>query len=228
MTTHGRRLIVHHAVCQHRVEVVVSPARAQLVFQDEADADPINTRIRFEATVLNSDRGVTWQVVSPMGGPGAGTIDATGLYRTPPFAAHASGVTDIVVATSRADPLRRAYAWLTVVGRGPASAPRARVEIWPRRATIYHKTGNARYVDACNKRQVFRAYVTHAANPDVKWIVGGVPRAGGPPDSSWFIFEGDGAEALQDVVIRAELGADPSVSDHALVTVRDYNWPPPP
>ena len=103
-----------------------SAAARELYFHDERWIDSVNTQLRFEATVFNSDRGSTWEVASPSGGPGAGTISATGLYQAPNKGALASGTTDIVVATARDDPLRKAYAWVTLLGLGPLPAPEPR------------------------------------------------------------------------------------------------------
>ena len=124
--------IVRDVVWRQRVEVALQPPRAQLYFQDERWIDPIDTQLRFEALVHNSDRGVTWQVLAPDGGPGQGTIDAAGLYRAPDKGGLASGTTDVVVATARADPLRKAFAWVTLVGLGPLPAPPPEIAIWPK------------------------------------------------------------------------------------------------
>jgi hypothetical protein len=226
--------VVHQAVWRHRVEVTISPPRAELYFRDERWIDPINAQLRFEATVFNSDRGVTWDVVSPSAGPGAGTIDATGLYQAPDKGSLASGTTDIVVATARADPLRKAYAWVTLVGLGPLPAPAPELEIWPKLVTLFYWTGDDnQYIDASNKLQVFRAFPRNAVKPAVTWSVSGglgtvIPDAS---DTSWCTYLAPNAGASPNAgsapvaTITAKLTADPSVSDDARVVLRNYAWP---
>ena len=162
--------VVHHMVCRHRVEVAVQPPRAELYFHDERWIDPIDTQLRFEALVYNSDRGVTWQVFAPDGGPGQGTIDATGLYQAPHKGTLDSATTDVVVAAARADPLRKAFAWVTLVGLDPLPAPAPRIEIWPKLATLYYWNNDDNpYIDDRNKMRVFRAFPRHAADQAVQW-----------------------------------------------------------
>jgi hypothetical protein len=215
--------IVHHLVSRHQVEVEIFPARATLYFQDERNIDPVDTLIRFEAVVYNSDSGVTWQALAPDGSPGAGSIDATGLYRAPNKNGLPSGTTDVVVATARADPLRKASAWVTVVGRGPAPAPIPRIEIWPKQRGLYYRAGadNA-YIDDSNKMQLFQAFLSHSPGPQVAWLVDGVVQGGTDP---WFLYRApaNGAGAL--VTVTARIQALPAVQDEAKVIVRNYNWP---
>ncbi|HET6183638.1 MAG TPA: hypothetical protein VFA03_08590 [Acetobacteraceae bacterium] len=218
--------IVHHIVCRHRVEVEVCPPRAELYFHDERWIDPIDTQLRFEAIVYNSDRGVTWQVLAPDGGPGQGTIDATGLYQAPDKGGLASGTTDVVVATARGDPLRKAFAWVTLVGRGPLPAPVPRLEIWPKVATLYYQQGaDNSYIDDRNKLRVFRAFPRHAAGSAVNWsVTGGAINVVGP-DSTFatYVAPLSGGDAEQTVT--ATLASDPSVVDHAKIILLNYNWP---
>ena len=51
-----------------------------------------------------------WTLMAP--------FDPTGLYRAPDKGTLPTGTTDVVVATARADPLRKAFAWVTLVGLG--------------------------------------------------------------------------------------------------------------
>lgn len=215
--------IVHHLVSRHGVELEIRPARATLYFQDERGIDPVDTLIRFEAVVYNSDRGATWQVLAPDGAPGAGSIDVTGLYRAPNKNGLPSGTTDVVVASARADPLRKAFALVTVVGRGPAPTPTPRIEIWPKQRGLYYQSGadNA-YIDDSNKKQLFRASLSHAPAPQVTWLVDGVVQGG---TDTWFLYEApaNGAGAL--VTVAAQIQAVPAVQDNAKIIVRNYDWP---
>src|SRR3569833_74990 len=110
-------------VCKHQVEIEVWPPRAQASFGDDWTADPATSQVRFEADVYNSSQGHTWSVRALDGSAGKGSIDASGLYRAPPKGLLASGTTELVVATAREDPLRTAFAWVTLVGVGPKPAP---------------------------------------------------------------------------------------------------------
>ncbi len=223
--------IVHDAVWRHRVEVAVSPPRAELYFHDERWIDPINTQIRFEAAVFNSQRGATWSVLSPSGGPGAGTIDETGLYRAPDMGGLHSGDTDIVVATSREDPLRKAYAWVTLVGEGPLVAPPPTLEIWPRSVTLYHWSGvDNPYMAQANKMRMFRAFPRNAASPSVTWVssAGQIEVQSDTsfcaylaPDTGW---DPDSNQATI-VTVTASLASKPSVTADAKVFLVNYDWP---
>jgi hypothetical protein len=226
--------VVHHMVCRHQVEVAVQPPRAELYFRDERWIDPINTQLRFEAVVYNADRGVIWQVLAPGGGPGAGTIDATGVYRAPNMGALVSGTTDVVVATARADPLRKAFAWVTLVGLGPLPAPAPRIEIWPKRVTLFYPDSpDYNYIDDSNKRQVFRAFPAHTLNPRVQWLVNGTPQFPPVGTDPWFTYSApaDGSSypangaSYEEVTVVAQLAAYPGVQDDAKVVLRNYAWP---
>ena len=226
--------MTQRALCRCPVEVALAPPRAELYFHDERWIDPINTQLRFEATVFNSDRGATWEVVAPSGGPGAGSIDATGLYQAPDKGTLASGATDIVVATARADPLRKAYAWVTLVGRGPLPAPEPTLEIWPKHATLYYWTGDDNsYIDGSNKLRLFRAFPRHAPNPAVTWSVNAgmgtvVPS---PADTRWCTYlapnagpsAGPGAAPVASIT--ATLTANPAVTADARIVLLNYAWP---
>lgn len=216
-------VVAHDVVCLHRVEVEVLPPRATLSWQDERWIDPLNTQLRFEAIVYNAEGGVTWQVYAPDGGPGAGQIDATGLYRAPDKGSRLSGTTDVVVATARADSLRKASAWVTLVGLGPLPAPDPTIEIWPKRTSLYYHSGidNA-YIDPSNMQQLFRAYSVNSPGPQVRWTVNGAVQAGTEP---WFLYEAPNAGVESLVTIRAQLLALLTVQDDAKVTLLNYDWP---
>src|SRR5262245_57683690 len=161
-TPAGITHVVHHVVARHRIEVEVWPARVELAFRDEKWINPVDAECRFEATVYNSSQGVTWEVLSTSGGLGAGTIDQQGLYRAPLKDALPSGYTDIVVASATEDPLRKAFAWVTVLGDGPEPVPAPVIEIWPKRSHIYYQQNHHNaYIDDSNKRQLFSAALFH-------------------------------------------------------------------
>jgi hypothetical protein len=218
--------VVHHMICRHQVEVAVQPPSAELYFHDERWIDPIDTQIRFEAVVYNSDRGVTWQVLAPDGTPGRGTIDATGLYQAPDKGTLASGTTDVVVATARADPLRKAFAWVTLVGLGPLPAPAPRIEIWPRLVTLYYWSNDDNaYIDDSNKMWVFRAFPSHAASPAVNWSTTLGSIVPGSPDSTWGSYTAPNTGGTAEATVTVALAADPTVTDDARVVLLNYNWP---
>jgi hypothetical protein len=228
------RQVVVSGVWRHRIEVTVSPARAQIYFHDERWIDPINTQMRFEVAAYNTDRGAAWSVVSPSGGPGLGTIDQTGLYQAPDKGSIASGATDIVVATARADPLRKAFAWVTLVGEGPAPAPEVSLDVWPRLVTLYHWSGNDNaYMDDSNKLQVFRAFPRHAANPAVNWSLTAGPGTLqlNAADSAWCTYlapntgASPGPASATIATITARLAADPGVTADAEIVLLNYAWP---
>lgn len=219
----ARFRVIHHMACRHQVEVMVQPARAELYFQDERWIDPIDTQLRFEAVVYNTDHSVSWQVFAPDGGPGHGTIDQTGLYTAPTKGALASGTTDVVVATARADPLRKAFAWVTLVGLGPLPAPAPSIEIWPKCVTLYYQSFlDNRYIDDSNKRQIFRAFPADAPDPRVRWLVDGAAQPGTDP---WFTYIAPNGGGVAEITIAAQLLADTAVQDDAKVTLLNYQWP---
>ncbi|MGH7119779.1 MAG: hypothetical protein ACREFP_12445 [Acetobacteraceae bacterium] len=215
--------IVHHAVCRHRVEVEVRPAAAELYFHDERWIDPVNTQIRFEAVAYNTDTGVTWQVLAPGGGPGAGAIDATGSYLAPNKGALASGTTDIVVATARADPLRKACAFVTLVGLGPLPAPQPVIEIWPKSRTLYYVNGaDNSYIDDCNKMQLFRAFPKNSPGGGVTWRIDGAVQTG---NDIFFLYSSPNSGTVASHAVSAEIQGMPTVADTAKLIVRNYVWP---
>jgi len=215
--------VTHHVVARHQVEIEISPPRVELAFRDERFVNPINTQTRFEARVYNSRRGASWEVLSPAGGPGAGSIDAQGLYRAPNKGALASPFTDLVVATALEDPLRKAFAWVTVIGIGPEPAPAPVIEIWPKRATLYYAQGDHNaYIDDSNKMQLFEARLSHTTGTAVEWLVDGVLQAGTAPT---FLYKMPNLGGTHLATVRARVQAQPGVFDDAKVLQLNYVWP---
>jgi hypothetical protein len=216
--------VTHHVVLRHRVEVEVWPPRVELAFRDEKWVNPINTQFRFEALVYNSSSGVTWQVLNPSGGPGAGTIDQQGLYRAPLKGVLPSGHTDLVVATAVEEPLRKAFAWITVLGEGPEPAPAPLIEIWPKRAALYYQQGNHNaYIDESNKMQLFTASLRFTAATGIDWLVNNVVQTSGTEPT--FLYKTPSNGATNQVTVRARLTAQPGVHDDAKVSQLNYFWP---
>jgi hypothetical protein len=214
--------VFHHIVCRHQVEIEVWPSRVELNFRDEWTANPIDTQTRFDALVYNSDQGHLWEVRNPDGGPGQGTIDASGLYRAPPKGALPSGFTEVIVATSREDRLRKAFAWVTLVGVGPRPVAAPTVEIWPKRANLYYRQGaNNNYIDDCNKMRQFMATPRDTPATLVEWLVDGVIQATGP----WFLYQAPNTGGTKVVAVRARLQAHPAIFDEAKVLQINYSWP---
>jgi hypothetical protein len=214
---------VHHRIlCRHRVEIEVWPARAEVNFQDEWTANPIDTQVRFEAQVYNSDQGHLWEVRDINGNPGQGTIDAGGLYRAPPKGALGSGTTEIVVATAREDRLRKAFAWVTLIGTGPRPAAVPTVAIWPKRVDLYYLQGaNNNYIDDCNKECRFSATAYDSA-AQIEWLVNGALQGTTGP---WFFYQAPNSGGPALVTVRARLQGQPGVFDDAKILQRNYNWP---
>lgn len=214
--------VIHHLTCQHQVEVEVLPPRMELYFKDEPWTDLLNTQIRFEATVLNSGKGVHWQVYAASGGPGAGSIDATGLYQAPDKGSVLNGHTDIVVATSVEDPLRKAYAWVTLLGQGPLIPEVARIEIWPRRINLYCWAGaDNSYIDDSNKLQLFQAEIWNSSIQTVTWHIQSGP---GFIYSDGLYMAPTSGSSGQVVVVRGTIGAA-GAYDEAQIVLLNYDWP---
>lgn len=229
--------VVHHITCRHQVEVEVWPPRIELYFADERmrvdhkgalvqrEIDLVDTQMRFEATVINSDRGVRWQVFDAAGGPGAGSIDATGLYLAPAKGGWQNGHTDVVVATSVEDPLRKAYAWVTLIGDGPLKAPEARIEIWPKRVDLYYTHSSAAdhndYIDDSNKVQLFQARIWNSEEQSVTWQI--VSGSGSIGANGLYVAPNSGNDH-QMAVVRGTIGAT-AVYDEARIVLRNYVWP---
>lgn len=209
-------------VCKHQVEIEVWPARAEVRFGDDWTADPATTQVRFEATVYNSSQGYTWSVRSMDGSAGQGSIDASGLYSAPPKGGLSSGTTELVVATSREDPLRTSFAWVTLVGVGPRPAPTPEVEVLPRRLNLYYGTGfNNDMIDACNKRCEFQA-LAFGATGQVEWLVNGALQGVTGP---WFAYQAPSSGGTAVVTVTARLQSDHAVSGEAKVSLLNYDWP---
>jgi hypothetical protein len=217
--------VVHHVTRRHRAEVEVWPPRVELTFRDERSANPANTRVRFEATVLNAcNTTVRWDVLDPAGGPGAGSIDGTGLYSAPPYSSGLDGHTDVVVATLVEDPLRTAYAWVTLVGQGPRPAPVPRIELRPKTAFLYYPSGHDNaFIDASNTMQFFRARIRDSATTTVEWRVDGIVQAG--ESGELFLYRVLGAGVPKKVRIEARLAGVAGVADQAQVMQINYDWP---
>lgn len=223
--------VVHHITCRHQVEVEVWPPRVELYFADERqygdqrELDPFDAQVRFEATVVNSGRGVTWQVFDATGGPGAGTIDATGLYLAPAKGSWHGGHTDVVVATSVENPLRKAYAWVTLLGHGPLALPDPRIEIWPRRVDLYYTQSSAlvhnNYIDDSNKVQLFQARIWHSTVQNVTWQIASGPGTIGA--NGLYVAPNSGSDH-QVAVVRGYIGAT-AAYDEARIVLRNYVWP---
>jgi hypothetical protein len=213
-------------VCQHQVEIEVWPASAEVYFRDERYANPVNTQARFEAAVYNAPNcEVKWEVRALDGSPGQGQVDATGLYTAPDKDGLNSGLTEIVVATATADPTRQAFAYVTLVGRGPEPPTPAILLILPQRVNLYYRQGgDSDWIDDSNKVQVFRAVVRNSSS-SLNWFVGAsaVPEAEHGP---LFYFEPAASSGPDTFIpIRAQLATDATVQSEAKVVLVNYNWP---
>jgi hypothetical protein len=217
--------VVHHVTRRHRAEIEVWPARAVAAFQDERAANPADTCVRFEATVLNAcNRAVRWDVLAPGGGPGAGSIDESGLYSAPAFAGGLAGHTDVVVATLVEDPLRTAYAWVTLVGRGPWPVAAPRIELRPKTVVLYYPSGHDNaFIDASNTMQSFRAQIRDSTTNTVEWRVDGIVQPG--ETGELFLYRVFGAGAVKKVRIEARIAGVAGAADRAEVTQINYDWP---
>lgn len=233
MHHHHSYKIIRHIICQHQIEVEIWPSSAEVYFRDEKFVDPVNTQVRFDATVYNSktDR-VDWQVYNFLGEPGYGEIDANGVYTAPNKGSIENGTTEIVVATSAQDSLRKAYAFITLIGFGPEKKPDAKVEIYPKTVNLYYQDPVV-YMDNSNTKQLFRVVVRNHANQNLHWSV--LPD---PPGFSPFTVTEDADNAaclvqlnysganLNWIDVRAELADDSHVYDVAKIIPIKYYWPP--
>ena len=217
--------VVHHIARRHRPEVVVSPPRAVLTFFDERSANPADTRIRFEATVLNAcSIAVKWNVLDPAGGPGAGSIDSTGLYSAPSYSGGLDGHTDVVTATLVEDPLRMAFAWVTLVGVGPWPVPPVTVDLRPKTAFIYYPSGHDNaFIDPSNTMQFFRALIRDGSSQPLQWRVDGAVQGGQTEEI--FLYKLTGGGAPKEVTIEVRVPGAPGASDTAKVMQINYDWP---
>lgn len=223
--------VMHHVITRHQVAIEIWPPRGEVHFRDDRAVNPINTQVRFEAKLYNtaSSAAVQWDVLNTAGNPGAGSVDASGLYRAPNKGTLPSGHTDIVVATAVEDPLRKAFAWVTLVGVGPAPAPQPSILIWPRLAYVYYPDNASpsdrnEFIDASNTRQLFQATLRDAPSSNVEWLVDGALQANSPPTAA-FRYDVPGSGTTKTVVVTARLAADHAVKDEAKVVQINYRWP---
>lgn len=227
---HGNS-VVHHLVSQHSVEIEVWPAEAEVYFADERFIDPVNSQVRFDATVYNApNKDVQWEVHDIAGGPGAGSIDPSGLYVAPPKGMLPHGTTDIVVATVVADSARTASARVTLIGFGPAPQPVPKVQIFPKQIYLYYPgnespTVHNEYIDVSNTRQLFRATIRNSATTQVRWSLdSGMSYVG--DTQPWYLYNAPGSGSTGTVIkIRVELDGQPEIYDEAQIVMINYIWP---
>ncbi|SEM45424.1 hypothetical protein SAMN05444354_11722 [Stigmatella aurantiaca] len=180
--TRSSSAVIHVQASASPVQVSLSPERTQI---------HVAGTVRFTATVTGTaNTAVTWSVTEANGG----TIDATGLYTAP-----TAGGTFHVVATSVADPEKKATATVTVE---PELAP-VSVSISPESVDL--RTGGT---------QAFTATVTGPANTAVSWSV--AETGGGTLDASG-LYTAPATPGTYHVV--ATSVADPSQSASATVHV---------
>jgi hypothetical protein len=239
------RPVFHHRIeCTHQVEIELWPAVAEAYFLDERYSDPAAAQIRFDAVVYNSpSRGVRWEVQTLSGGPGLGTIDTSGLYTAPKWKADLGGTTEIVVATAADDPLRKAFARVTLLGRGPEAAPDPRLELFPRHCCLYVQETNGDgddcngYIDASNKRQLFRVEIFKAPAPSDSVLVWKVTLGASTTQVAsgvdWYLYRAPNAisaPTLATVTVELQRVSNHAViaSDAATVLLVDYRGPNPP
>lgn len=215
-----------HVVCRHQVEIEVQPAQVDIYFADERYVNPINTQVRFTAHVFNApNNGVNWRVVNVTGGPGAGTIDSTGLYLAPLKGTLLHGHTDLVIATAKAEPRRRAVAKVTLIGEGPEAQVEPALEIFPNVAHLYYQGGPSaynQYIDVSNKQQLFRTRVKNSPHAAVVWTI--ASGAGAITSDGLYFAPYQGTSSVM-VKIQAALTHDLSVTAQARVVLLNYTWP---
>ena len=218
------RIVHHHVICQHQIEIEIQPATVDVYFADERYIDPVNTQTRFQAVVYNApNHSVSWQVLNINGGSGVGSIDSSGLYKAPPKGSLLNGHTDIVFAYVTADPTRRAYASVTLVGLGPEPKPDSELQIFPQVSKLYYQQGmHNDYIDSSNKVQQFRTIIKHSPPTTVKWeLIGGV----GSINQQGFYTAPNFGSSPATLTIRALLNNDNSVKDEAKIILLNYSWP---
>ncbi len=212
-------------ICQHQVEIEIWPASAEVYFLDERFCDPANTQVRFEAAVCNApDAQVLWAVRAADGGAGRGSIDSTGLYTAPVKNGLPSPCMEIVTASAKADPLRRAYAQVTLIGKGPPDPPPITLLLLPKRSCLYYRNGvNTGFIDASNKQQVFRALLTNAA-PPLTWAING-PGTLVASNTDLCLYQApDSGNDGEEVIITVTLQTDVTVHDQAEIALVNYSW----
>ncbi len=220
---HSRRItdVYHHVVCRHRIEVEVWPPRAEVHFQDDSMCNPALKQTRFEAVIINSEQGCLWEVRRLDGSPGLGSIDETGVYHAPAKGSLVSGATEVIVATAREDRLRKAFAWVTLVGVGPQAAVVPSINVFPKSVNLYYWSGAGnQYIDAANKQREFRA-ILYDGTGAINWFVNGAPVGSG----DWFHYQAPNTGSGAVVKVRAQLAGQPSVFDEATVLQLNYSWP---
>jgi hypothetical protein len=215
--------------CEHQVEIEVWPSRAEVYFADERNADPATSQVRFDAMVYNAPTSrVIWEVRDMSGNPGRGTVDNTGLYRAPSKGVLESGTTEVLCATAADDPLRKAFAYVTLVGKGPAVPPPPTILVVPRTAEIYFQ-GNInaqvhnQYMDPSKTVQRFEAIITNTQDQRVEWKFDGVVQSG--HELPWIEYKAPATGNKSIVQILATLKSNPSISGKSQVTVVNYIWP---
>lgn len=204
------------------------PATAEVAFRDERFTNPVNTEVQFHAAVYNApSSAVVWRVHGLEGGPGRGTVDASGLYVAPLKDSLPYELTEIVSATAVDDPFRVAYASITVIGLGPEPKPAPHIEVYPRTVCLYYAVGNSgnnehnEYIDISNKMQLFRARVHHAAAPQVEWYQGVNHLASGLE----YLYKAPNQGPVEKIEIEARLVAPAAAVAHASVLLLNYFWP---
>ena len=218
--------VVHDFICQHQIEVEIWPARAEVYFRDERFVDPVNTKIRFQSAVYNSQSSkVHWDVQNLSGNPGAGTIDSTGLYLAPPKGTLSHGTTEIIIATAAESPFRKAYAFVTLVGDGPEPLAQPTIEIFPKQVSLYYPQGHDNaYIDESNTRQLFRATARPDSGAGVEWLVDSVVQ-GGTGQAPWFLYQVSGSGNTKVTTVSVRLQGNPTIVDEAKVIHINYEWP---
>jgi hypothetical protein len=212
------------------VEIEVWPPKAEVYFLDEQHIDPVNTQVRFDAVVYNTpSAAVRWEVIGIDGGAAAGAIDSSGLYMAPPKGSLPHATTDIVIASAADDPLRKAFAWVTLVGFGPEVEPQPKLEIYPQQTYLYYPEGmHNSYIDPSNTMQVFRAMIHNSGAEELEWFVDEGGGYGSPVGdlNPWYAYQVSGSgNNKKKVKIKARLKDDLNVMDEAIVYLINYFWP---
>jgi hypothetical protein len=209
--------------------VEIWPAAAEVYFADERCADPVTAQVRFEAVVYNSPTSrVIWEVRDLQGNPGKGWVDAAGVYHAPVKGALGNATTEIVSATAADDPLRKAFASVTLVGKGPAEPVVPTLLLLPKVATIFYPpnatTGKYNdYMNPASTEQVFQAVIGRTEDREVIWTINSVDQAG--YFQPWYRYQATGSGSGAQVPIKVRLKNHPEIVDTAWVHVINYNWP---
>ncbi|MCP4605576.1 MAG: hypothetical protein GY847_34485 [Proteobacteria bacterium] len=223
-------IVVHDVECRHRVEVEVWPPNAEVYYNQDRYVDPVNTQVQFDAAVYNGSSRVTWSVKNIHGGPGAGTINPSGLYTSPPTGIH--GTTDVVTATPTSDPTRKAFAFVTLIGRGPEPAPEPKIIVYPKQAYLYYPPQNMvsdlnRFIDASNTMQLFRVDTMNANGQELKWefssLLGFTYDLFNDKRCCDIRITGTGVTNRIDIKVSLENNA--IVYDDASFFISNYKWP---